>query len=369
MKKILYTINFLTNGGPTRVLENLVKNLNKDKYDIAIMTLIDENDRSIVEKLRNHDINVLELNYKKSLKEILASRKKIIYQINCCKPDIIHTHGIVSTMIVSSKNIVCKKITTIHNCIFDDYNYTYGKYKGIFLAYIHIMLLRRFNEVICCSKTSYDSIKKYLSRAAYVRNGIDLEKHIKGGKGDTEIRRHIRNQLGIDDGAIIYIYAGMISSLKRVNQLVNMFACNMGNNEYLVIAGDGPLREKLQQNVKDNHIIFIGFKTNIVDYLQAADVYVSYSSSEGFSISIIEALECGLLLLLSDIPSHRECFNIDSDYYIGEVFSNINFIAKKQILSKKAEEVECKFSVKEFKERYLSSLIMTNKYEKFYEVE
>lgn len=53
MKKILYTINFLTNGGPTRVLQNIIKNLDKNKYDIYVMTLIDENSKDIVQALKD----------------------------------------------------------------------------------------------------------------------------------------------------------------------------------------------------------------------------------------------------------------------------------------------------------------------------
>lgn len=45
MIKIIYTINFLTNGGPTRVLENLIKNLDKNYYEIIVITLINENEK------------------------------------------------------------------------------------------------------------------------------------------------------------------------------------------------------------------------------------------------------------------------------------------------------------------------------------
>ena len=163
MIKIIYTINFLTNGGPTRVLENLIKNLDKNYYEIIVITLINENEMEVVEKIRSQGVRIVELNYKKKLIDILADRNQIIGQINGYHPDVIHTHGIVSTMIVSSKKLKCRKISTIHNSIFEDYKYTYGRYKGILFAYIHIALLKRFYKVICCSKTSYEVIRKYLS--------------------------------------------------------------------------------------------------------------------------------------------------------------------------------------------------------------
>ena len=38
-----------------------------------------------------------------------------------------------------------------------------------------------------------------------------------------------------------------------------------------------------------------------------------------FSISVLEALSCGLGLLLSDIPSHREVVEMGQDVYLGAV--------------------------------------------------
>ena len=364
MIKIIYTINFLTNGGPTRVLENLIKNLDKNYYEIIVITLINENEMEVVEKIRSQGVRIVELNYKKKLIDILADRNQIIGQINGYHPDVIHTHGIVSTMIVSSKKLKCRKISTIHNSIFEDYKYTYGRYKGILFAYIHIALLKRFYKVICCSKTSYEVIRKYLSQATYIRNGIDIEDR----KESNNIRGDIRKQLGIDKNATIYIYAGKLCVRKRVSQLVNMFDGNMADDEYLLIAGDGQIRESLEHSVRDSHIIFLGFKSNIANYFRASDVYVSYSFSEGFSVAIIEALECGLLLLLSDIPSHKECFEMDSNYYIGEIFEETDFVSKKRTIKNRVGDIDNKRASKEFKERYLSSHVMTYQYLKYYEV-
>ena len=359
MKKILYTINFLTNGGPTRVLQNLLKELDLGKYDIYVLTIIDANDKKIVKELKEKGIKIIEFKFNKSLKEILKNKKKIINKILEVAPDIIHTHGIVTTVLINDKKVKAKKITTVHNSIFEDYKYTYGKIKGMIFAYIHIINLKKFDNVICCSKTSYDAIKKYLNNVSYIRNGIDIQ-----GKFNENARKDLRRELNIEENAIVYIYGGVINSRKRVVELVELFNNELSNDEYLIIVGDGNLKNVAELARKNNNIFFTGFKKNIIDYFKAADVYVSYSSSEGFSISVIEALECGLLLLLSDIPSHKECFEIDTNYYLGEYFNESNFINKKnkiyinQILDKKSRM--------EFKTKYLSAKTMTCQYEKYY---
>lgn len=359
MINILYTINFLTNGGPTRVLQNIVYSLDLQKYNVTILTIINENNSKIVEELREYGIKVIELNYNKKLKEILKYRKSIIDEINKVNPDIIHTHGIVTTFLVTNHKIRAKKITTIHNNMYEDYKYTYGKIKGFIINQLHINKLKRFDDVECCSETSYKILKRKLKNVGYIRNGINVKAYKENA------RENIRKELGIAKDDIVYVYGGYINRRKRVVELVNMFNTNLNKNEWLLIVGKGE-EEKEARKITNNQIKFIGFKTNIIDYFCASDVYTSYSSSEGFSISIIEALSCGLLCFLSDISSHKECFEIDEDYYLGESFNYNDFSKKKKVLSEHLKKID-KEKIKEFQKKYLSAISMTKEYEKKYE--
>lgn len=360
MIDIVYTINFLTNGGPTRVLQNIINNLDKSKYNVMILTLINQNNQEIVNNLKKDGIKIIELNYEKKMSMVIKQRNKIINLINKINPQIIHTHGIVSTIIVSSNKVKAKKITTIHNNIFEDYRYTYGNIKGFIYALMHIYCLKKFDETICCSKTSYNVLKNILKRVSYIRNGINVQK----SNNSSDIRQKIRKELNIDDTNIVYVYGGVINERKRVVELVKMFSNALKENENLLIVGDGPQMENAKINA-NKKVIFVGFKENIIDYFQASDIYVSNSASEGFSISVIEALSCGLLCLLSDIPSHKECFEIDQNYYIGEYFNKLDFNKKKDVIFNKIKTIN-KQKLIEFQEKYLSAEYMTSQYEKYY---
>ena len=50
-----------------------------------------------------------------------------------------------------------------------------------------------------------------------------------------------------------------------------------------------------------NNILFVGYTNQIAPYLQASDAYISTSLSEGFHLSVYEALACGLPVILSDL--------------------------------------------------------------------
>ena len=92
----------------------------------------------------------------------------------------------------------------------------------------------------------------------------------------------------------------------------------------------------------------------------SSDIYTSFSTSEGLPVSIIEALNSGLLLLLSNIDSHREIVNIDKTMYIGEIFDD-DFSERKKIVSHSKRNDST-----ELQKKYLSEKSMMKLYEQFY---
>lgn len=358
MKHIVYVINSVKNNGPVNVLKAMISSLDTSKYKITILTLIDENNNKDVKYFKEKGIDVYELNLKKKKSILLKERKTVHKAIRILQPDIIHVHGIVPTYFVKNLKTRAIKLVTIHNTIREDYQYTYGKVIGLIIAKFNIIMLKKFNHVICCSETSYKSIKSEVSNISFVRNGI-VTKDLPNNKNK------IRELLDVPKDATVYVYVGKLSKLKRILQLLEEFRSSHCDNEYLLVLGDGELKRECEK-FESSNIRILGFKHQPLDYMLASDVYVSASSSEGFSLSIIEALQCGLHLLLSDIPSHRECFNIDDEYYIGELFEISNFASAKEKLITKMNKNN-KENLKEFQEKYLSSSSMMKGYEKFYE--
>lgn len=357
--KILYTINFVTNGGPSRVLLNQIYNLNKNEFDIYLLTIIDQNDKSIINNLKKFGVKIIQLKIPKTFLGVVKNDNLIINEVLKINPDIIHTHGIVTSVILSSKKIKCKKVTTIHNNVYEDYKLTYGSLKGILIAKIHLKCLKRFDYIFCCSKTSYEAIDCKFKNITYIRNGIDVP--AKSKKEIIRIRQKIRKTLNANNESIIYCYCGVLTKRKRVVELIDYFNEFLSNNEFFIIIGDGPENVNIKNHIKNKNIIMLGFKENVYDYYYASDIYVSNSSSEGFSISIIEALSCNLLMLLSEITSHKECFEIDNSYYIGETF-NENFRLKKNEVK---SNVGCANTKKFYKEN-LTGRVMTRKYIDYY---
>ena len=77
----------------------------------------------------------------------------------------------------------------------------------------------------------------------------------------------------------------------------------------LLILGSGPQEEELKELVSSleltNYVQFVGPVPNdkLAYYLNLAEVYVSISKSDGSSLSLLEAMACGLPLVVSEVPA------------------------------------------------------------------
>ena len=84
-----------------------------------------------------------------------------------------------------------------------------------------------------------------------------------------------------------------------------------GIGVHCTVVGGGPLLESFVARTRElnleSHLKFVGEirHGDLPDYLRAAEVYISASSSDGTSSSLLEAMACGLFPIVSDITANR----------------------------------------------------------------
>lgn len=78
---------------------------------------------------------------------------------------------------------------------------------------------------------------------------------------------------------------------------------------HLVLIGEGPMRSELERLSDEltirERVWFAGFQDNPFQYLARSSIFVSPSEAEGFDISQIEAMACGLPVVVTDAPRFR----------------------------------------------------------------
>ena len=80
----------------------------------------------------------------------------------------------------------------------------------------------------------------------------------------------------------------------------------------LILLGDGSQRDSLLSILEQGHVndrVFIGGRVpnqDLITYYGASDVYLTPSHVDGSSVSLMEAMACGLPSITSDIPANAE---------------------------------------------------------------
>ena len=353
MVRIAYVINYIVKNGPSSVVLNLINNLDRSEYNISLITLFEGNNAEVVSTLRNNGVTVYECSTLSRMKCLMGQSKEFTDVVEKGHFDILHTHGIIPDILSSHLSKTAKRITTLHNNMYEDYLDTYGYAKSRIFIALHIKALKKLDKCVCCSKSVYDVMKRRFPNASFICNGIEP---VQAYSVIT------RDEVDVPENARVFLYAGVLNSRKNIVWLVEKFTLYHDNNEYLLVVGGGEKEAECKAKA-DDHVRMLGFQTDPIAYMSICDVYVSASRSEGFSISVLEALSCGLELFLSDIPSHREVVEMGQDVYLGDTFSQDNFEIKLNALKKGKTN---KAKIRAFQEKELSAKVMTKQYESTY---
>ncbi len=129
-------------------------------------------------------------------------------------------------------------------------------------------------------------------RVTVIRNGIDTD----GFPRDPVARARVRADLGVQDQQVLVLACGELAEVKGhevlLRALPGIIAAHPG--VLVAIAGDGPLRSRLEAVARETGIAanvrFLGFRRDVPALLNAADLFVMPSLSEGLPLAILEAM-------------------------------------------------------------------------------
>ena len=130
-----------------------------------------------------------------------------------------------------------------------------------------------------------------------------------------------------------------MASMKRIelgipnNAFHIVTAAELNKNKkdiYYTICGNGPdedeLRKLIHEKKLEKQVQLIGFRTDMNEILQTADVFAFPSIREGLGIAAIEALACGVPLIVADNRGTREYLQNDKNGLICEAFDQDAFV-------------------------------------------
>ncbi|MEA5552321.1 glycosyltransferase family 4 protein [Anabaena cylindrica UHCC 0172] len=173
------------------------------------------------------------------------------------------------------------------------------------LAYqLYAPFLDHYDRVIIFSQIQRELLARMGVREkklAVIPNGVDT---VKYSPGISKIKAEF-------DAERLFVYQGRIAQEKNIEPLLRAWKqSDMGVNSKLLIVGDGPLKPSLEPFYgQEDGIIWLGFiadENRRIEILRGADVFILPSLVEGLSLSLLEAMSCGLACLATDVGADGE---------------------------------------------------------------
>tara|TARA_B100001741_G_C16539953_1_gene593823 strand:+ start:240 stop:1385 length:1146 start_codon:yes stop_codon:yes gene_type:complete len=312
--KILHVIGSLSIGGVQKFILELSKTSSLKNYNHEVLctflsenSYLDEYDKSsIVVKnfvfSRPSNINIpykLDVLMRKISLFLFIFR--FWYYLLKSDINIIHSHihsNIVSQIlasILSGKRI----IWTIHG------EYTIRPYTRFWIKILDTILSNKKFHIIADSEaallSSLTYYKNKLLTSHIIPTGININPFlIKYDIGS------LRSKYNFKKDIILIGSTGRIVWQKGYDQLINILEKYTFDTFkfHILIAGDGSLREQMIKKVEekklDQHISFIGNIQNVPEFLSMLDIYIQPSITEGYPLSVLEAMAAKLPIITSN---------------------------------------------------------------------
>ncbi|MDE4541581.1 glycosyltransferase family 4 protein [Thermoanaerobacterium sp. R66] len=299
-------------GGMKKHLLSILNGLDKDKYQLAVGCSFDKKttDDLIEDGVSVYRVDICDgINFKKDF----AAIKKLRAIIDDFRPHIIHFHGAKASLVgrLASLGYNLKIAVTVHN--FPNYK-NMNKIKKYFYLTINKYLNKKTDAVVAVSYALKNAIVDEESipsdKVRIVYNGIDVPQFIKEPL-------KLREKYDIaSDTLIIGCVARLIPS-KGVQDLIESLNILRGKvKAFVFIAGDGPYMEHLKDMARDlklDNVEFLGFIEDIFNFLSSIDIFVLPSHSEGFGISVAEAMALGVPVIATDVGGIPEIVKNDEN--------------------------------------------------------
>jgi len=134
------------------------------------------------------------------------------------------------------------------------------------------------------------------------------------------------------EGQVVFTFVGRLSPIKRCDRILELAretALTERKIHFLVI-GDGELREELEMLSAGLSVTFVGWQSNIEDWLAVTDAGILLSDNEAVPLAMIEAGYAGLPVIATNVGSMSDVVVDGVNGYLVE--TNMNDIFEKTLL-------------------------------------
>ena len=229
------------------------------------------------------------------LRSILRIRNYI--KQHCADSDLIHAHLFPTNLFVS---LAVQSLGWKGTLVTTEHSTSNRRRKMFGGKLLDRLIYRAYKRIFCISNGTRNSLASWLpklsDRLVVIENGVLLH-------NETFVERPDR-------------IPPRIVSVGRVNEIKN-YAAALDAMELLddldfqyEIAGEGDqkqtLIERVEQSELKGKVEFLGYVEDTKELLESADIFLNTSKWEGFGMAVVEAMNFGLPVVVSDVEGLRD---------------------------------------------------------------
>ncbi len=171
-----------------------------------------------------------------------------------------------------------------------------------------------------------------------IHNFIDVKRftHLNGIKllvesGCVSLRRE-EELTEVDPDEKILLHASNFRKVKRVVGLIEMMRVIVDHlpKTRLIIAGDGPTRIEVERKIDEldlcNNVHLLGIKSNMLEIMCTADIFLLNSTLEGMPLVLLEAMSCRLPVVTTPAGGIPELVRPGIDGVVTKGFEQEEYI-------------------------------------------
>lgn len=299
MKVLFVMPSHISYGGIETVAINLWNEFIKRGYKVDFVCHGD--------KIGSYEKEILESGSKvyhipakgKNLRGTIIEFQKILKET---KYDVVHAHMNATCGIylqIAKKNGV--SVLVAHSHASSMKAFTSNPIKAIINNFEKKRTRKYANVKIACSSIAGNWLFNK-DEFVVILNAVDVSKFYFS----EEVRIKKRKELGILEKNLVFLHVGGFVKCKNHSFLIDTFNIirEKNRNAKLVLIGDGALRSNIIQKIKrynlEESIMILGERKDVNEIMQASDIFLMPSFSEGNPVALAEAATSGMHCIISN---------------------------------------------------------------------
>ena len=163
------------------------------------------------------------------------------------------------------------------------------------------LTVRRDQAMFVVSQAAHDALPEPLkARAEVLIHGIDLSRSDALYEQRDDVRRSVRDELGVPDDELLVLTVANLRSEKGYDVLLDAahLVAEHGAGIRFAAVGYGDMEEELHERHRQlglgDRFVFLGRRDDALRLMAGADVFVLPSHQEGLPVALMEATSVGL---------------------------------------------------------------------------